>query len=383
MKKLFLLVFLLFFVACAEEEREPIDIAAIFPQGYFDILTVPEYETESEPAEEPYEVMEEPSVNLHDFRPRSVLTGRIIDFYYIDRRPIAVVINNSSDSWPQNGLLDADIIYEVLAEGNTTRLLMVFHSSIPEKIGPLRSTRTYFTDFALNHDAIFVHHGGSPSGYDRLRYLNIDALDGMTLGRPIFWRDRTFPDWMNTDAQRLHEHSSYAAGSAIWGHVEERGIRDKIGDDINFGFRFGEIDIRTSQGIAENFRVPFSNAYRRYFIFNPETGLYYVKNARGHTLDGLHGEYTTVSTILIQRTRIWETDEGMGRRAVDTVNTGYGYMIRDGRYWPVRWVKTSLTAPMRWYFRDFDGPIIIAPGQVWICVIGRTVELEFNTGENE
>ena len=380
MKKLVLLILLLFFASCVEEERQPFDVMSIFPVGYFDIDTSTEAAITIEPTM-PNEIIEEPEevFPTFDFRPRSPISGRLIDFDDLQRRPVAVVINNHPAARPQDGLMDADIIYEVLAEGVTTRFVAIFHSSIPEKIGPVRSTRTYFLDFALNHDSIYVHHGGSPSGYTRLRELGIQNLDGIHLEGTVFWRDRTYPSWTNRSGeQRDFEHSSYTSKSRIMANVADRGIRNTIGEDVNFGFRFGSIDISTSEGAATDFRVPFMSSIYRDFVFNPETGLYYVKAAGEHIRDAAQGENVTVSTILIQQVRIWETDEGAGRRDAATIGEGTGYMIRDGRYWPVRWEKTSHMSPMRWYFRDFGGPIIISPGQVWICAIGRTIELEFN-----
>ncbi|MCL2285851.1 MAG: DUF3048 domain-containing protein, partial [Firmicutes bacterium] len=63
-----------------------------------------------------------------DTRPRSLLTGLPIEEEYLYRRPIAVVINNLRPAWPQSGIVSADVIYEVLAEGEVTRLVGIFQS---------------------------------------------------------------------------------------------------------------------------------------------------------------------------------------------------------------------------------------------------------------
>ncbi|MCL2498898.1 MAG: DUF3048 domain-containing protein [Defluviitaleaceae bacterium] len=93
--------------------------------------------------------------------PPGLLTGLPIHEGYVNRRPIAVVVNNIFAAHPQSGISSADVVYEVLTEGNITRLIAVFQTEIPDKIGPVRSTRNYFAGLAMNHDAIFVHHGGT------------------------------------------------------------------------------------------------------------------------------------------------------------------------------------------------------------------------------
>src|SRR5690625_4585473 len=48
----------------------------------------------------------------------------------IDHRVIGVMINNHPAARPQSGLSKADIVFEILAEGSTTRFLALFHSEL-------------------------------------------------------------------------------------------------------------------------------------------------------------------------------------------------------------------------------------------------------------
>ena len=45
-------------------------------------------------------------------------------------RPTLFTINNHPDARPQSGLGDADVVYEMLAEGDVTRLLALYLSLI-------------------------------------------------------------------------------------------------------------------------------------------------------------------------------------------------------------------------------------------------------------
>ena len=77
-------------------------------------------------------------------------------------RPYAVMINNNHAAWPQCGVQDAYLVYEIIAEGGITRMMAIYKDQDTSKVGSVRSARHYFLDYANENDAIFVHWGGSP-----------------------------------------------------------------------------------------------------------------------------------------------------------------------------------------------------------------------------
>ena len=109
---------------------------------------------------------------------RHPLTGQVVAKENFDFFPIAVMMDNSSDILPQAGLSAATVVYEALAESNITRLLAIFDSQIKlEKIGPIRSARNYFMDWAEEYHGLFMHVGGSPQALaiiDDYKFTNID-----------------------------------------------------------------------------------------------------------------------------------------------------------------------------------------------------------------
>ena len=323
-----------------------------------------------------------------DSRPFSFFTGLREYEENITRRPIAVVINNAFGAHPQSGIAEADIIYEVLAEGRTTRLVAIFQSSIPDKIGPVRSARDHFVDFAFNHDAFFVHHGGSPSGYYRIRrLLGTNAIDGMRFEGTVFWRDRSFPYWMETDARRSVEHSSYTGKEHLLEHIYSRGIRERFeGDEAywpGFGLRFGNVPswLEPMQTDVSRVVIPFANTIYTAFTLDSSTGLYEVSHARGPWIDENTRTQVNVANILVQHTAIHVVDNE-GRRDVRTIGSGTGYLVRDGNVFSARWEKSSHTSPMRWFFED-GTPLVFAPGRTWINVLQTSAQPEFLTGIGE
>ena len=104
-----------------------------------------------------------------------------IEVYNGIERPIAVMIDNHKGAWPQVGLNDAYIVYEIIVEGGETRLMPVFKGKDLEKIGPVRSARHYFIDYALENDAIYVHFGSSPQALSDIATYKVNNINGISL----------------------------------------------------------------------------------------------------------------------------------------------------------------------------------------------------------
>ena len=98
---------------------------------------------------------------------RQPLTGEPLESVdqIINRPALVAKIDNNRAAVPNHsGLAVADIVYEEVVEGRTTRLAAVFHSQSSDPIGPIRSGRTQ--DIALFTPLIqplFVWSGGNPS----------------------------------------------------------------------------------------------------------------------------------------------------------------------------------------------------------------------------
>jgi hypothetical protein len=313
----------------------------------------------------------------------SRLTGLPIRESAANNRPVAVVINNIHAALPQSGVSQADIIYEVLAEGDITRLVGIFQDYTGlTKLGPVRSARDYFVDFALDHDAIFIHHGGSPSGYAKLRSLRISRLDGMTYEGVYFRRERTYPDWYEPRAgtTRPLVHSSYTGGDRIAEAAEKLQIRTTLYEDAPFGYTFfsdDKVPVHLFRDKAETITVPFSRNYTRKFYYDPDTKLYNVEGRDGAHMDAEDNTQAAVRNVLIQEVKSYViAGDEEGRRSVGTVGHGGGYVAMDGVYRPISWSKDSADKPTRWFFAD-GSELRLAAGRTWICVFQDSGEAVF------
>ena len=108
-----------------------------------------------------------------------------------DERPYAVMIDNNVGYNAHAGLQDAYLTYEIIVEGGLTRLMAIFKDQDTELIGPVRSSRHYFLDYALENDAVYGHYGWSEFAKNDISLLGVDNLNGITNAQGAYWRDKS------------------------------------------------------------------------------------------------------------------------------------------------------------------------------------------------
>ena len=98
-----------------------------------------------------------------------------------DSRSVAIMIDNDNKyAWPHAGLNNAYMIYEFIIEGGSSRFIAFFkEDNLPDKVGPIRSSRHYFLDYVMEHDAIYCHFGWSPLAQSDIPRLGINNINGI------------------------------------------------------------------------------------------------------------------------------------------------------------------------------------------------------------
>ena len=319
----------------------------------------------------------EPDLSPPEGMAISALTGLYIPEEAANRRPFAVVYNNEARAMPQAGLSQAEIIYEIIAEGATTRIIAIFQDFDAEQIGPVRSTRHYFTYFALDNYAIMAHHGGSPMGYDAIRSRSIPAIDGMAYDGTYFWRDA----WRRQN--RGLEHSSITSAENLIDLAETREIDLQASEDLGMFLFFEEETAPWPQNIANIVRVPHAGGNVTAFEYNPDDGLYYKYIFGNPQLDSNTDEQLTAANVIVQITGISHIPgDTEGRRNAVMVGEGSGFLATRGTYTPITWQKDSIHSPTRWYNAD-GTPLVINRGTTWISVIsGEPIFEDFENSDN-
>lgn len=260
-------------------------------------------------------------------------------------RPYAVMINNLGAARPlQSGLQDAMIIYEMIVEGGLTRYMAVFQDQNTERIGSIRSARHYFLDYALENDAIYVHHGNSPQAAADFKTLNIDriSVDASKTG----WRDKS----LNVST----EHTLFTSIAKLNnGLGNKRKTRNK---DFLLNYSETPIDLSTKEGAikANNIEITYSGSVKTSYEYDESAQNYKRSvNGKAHTDYVTKKQYTFKNIITYQVSNTSLNDgSGKDRQTLDNIGSGEGYYITNGYAIPITWSKSSRSSQTVYKYKD-------------------------------
>lgn len=260
-------------------------------------------------------------------------------------RPYAVMINNLGVARPlQSGLQDAMIIYEMIVEGGLTRYMAVFQDQNTERIGSIRSARHYFLDYALENDAIYVHHGNSPQAAADFKTLNIDriSVDASKTG----WRDKS----LNVST----EHTLFTSIAKLNnGLGNKRKTRNK---DFLLNYSETPIDLSTKEGAikANNIEITYSGSVKTSYEYDESAQNYKRSvNGKAHTDYVTKKQYTFKNIITYQVSNTSLNDGSRkDRQTLDNIGSGEGYYITNGFAIPITWSKSSRSSQTVYKYKD-------------------------------
>lgn len=306
------------------------------------------------------------------------LTGEAVSEEIANRRPVAIMINNIRVACPQEGVSNADILYECVAEGGITRLLMIAldYESL-DVVGSVRSSRKYYLDFAQNHDAVYVHAGGSDEAYSEILSRGINHLDGVRtdaasgidLSGICFYRDSERRYSMGL------EHSMMTTGTLIVEGISRMGYRtelkDGFEDPINIipsGFKV-ELDGIDADSVKMTYMPNNSPEYK----YDEASGDYLRWQYGAEHIDGTTGEQLAFTNVLLLVMDHANSGDSYGHMIIDTTGQGSGYYFTGGKMIEINWSCDDEDEAM--VLTDGEGyPLLLNKGKTAINIISPVVE---------
>lgn len=282
-------------------------------------------------------------------------------------RPFAAVINNIKAALPQHGVSKADIVYEILAEGGITRCLAIFTDiSGVQKLGSIRSARTYFIDLAKAYDAILVHAGGSNYAYDEFAKSGWPHLDGIRGSSKFFYRDKA-----RLDKGVSKEHTLFTTGEKVLAAAQATKYA-LTRDSIDYGFKFAE-DVKISGDAATKITLSFTKKRETIMSYNPETGLYEGYQQGGDYIDGNTGDTMSFKNIIVLHAR---TSSDGYRMFADLIGTGNGYFACNGEMVAIKWSRKGAKQPFVYTLAD-GTPIELGIGTTYVGILPTSASVDF------
>jgi len=274
--------------------------------------------------------------------------------------PVLVVkIDDTSQAHPQVGLEDADIVYIEQVEGGLTRLAAIFSSTIPQRIGPVRSARISDIDILSQFGRVaFAYSGAQRKLLPVIAEANLQDLGAQ----------RQSPTIYTTDPHRISPYAMVLRADLLMEKIAEKSYI--IDSAKSVGYEFGDLP---EGGVPTETAVMHWPAARYMATWSEEKSRWLLSH--NNSLDVAEsGVVLGPTTLVIQMVSItpseYKDKVGGVTPFSQTVGTGKAYVLRDGQRFVTTWSRASSETGTT--FTLPDGSVMqFDPGQIWIALTDR------------
>jgi len=323
---------------------------------------------------------------------------------WLEKRPLFVMIENHEEARPQSGLLKADVIYEAVAEGGITRFGTVYYCGAVAKeeiIGPVRSARTYFLDWASEYGPpLYIHVGGAHCDpntsegclnggkADALGQIGDYGWEGendlnqFSLGYPTFWRD-----YERIGHTVATEHTMYSTTEKLWQVGEKRDWtnEDPEGEDWQTNFTkwsFKDDAGGLEKGDGGKIEFVFWEGHGQYKVvweYDKENNKYKRFNGGKPHLDLSTNEQLTSKNVVVQFAKESPANDGYPGNIhllYGTTGEGKALVFQDGQTIKAEWSKSSRKGRTQFYTESGE-EIKFVRGHIWIEILPTGTEIKY------
>jgi hypothetical protein len=320
----------------------------------------------SEPPQPPPDVTVTPTVDVVRATPPEPtipltwpLTGVAAD--EVTPRPaVAVKIENTSQARPQSGLQHADVVWETIVEFQVSRLVAVFHSQLPEEIGPVRSVRPMDIAIASPLRAPFVFSGGQPAILQLVYNSNLQPISH-DAGADGLYRIRS----------RSAPHNVYASLTTILAQADADHAAPPV-EQFAFALR-PELASAVRAGTpATTLSFRLSSASTPNWAWDAGRGQWLRSEGSSAHMDAVTGAQVgatnVVSVVAGHPDSGYDAQNAAPIPTYELVGEGDAVVATGGMTIPARWRKAAEDQPLQ-LFDAAGAPILLAPGNTWVELV--------------
>lgn len=296
-------------------------------------------------------------------------------------RPIAFMIDNNVNAQPQSSLNKTYLVYEIVVEGGETRLMALFKGVDVSKndvtVGPIRSARHYFIDYALENDAIYAHLGQSPQAESYIMNFNVADINGQIYdtgksrtSSSLYWREKS----------KKAPHNAYTSISSILEICKKKNYKTTSTKESVLNYVSEEVTLDQETALAANtVTIPYGTNHTVKYVYDAETGRYTRYSKGRKQTDEQTGEAVTTKNLIvsfIENTTL-DDGEGKGRQELHNFTNAKGYYITNGKAIKIT-CKKEFVGGQTQYVDENGKEIEVNDGNTWIniCPIDANVKFE-------
>lgn len=315
--------------ACVQAEEEPVATVA------------PEVEVEEE------------VVDI----PRHPLTGFELAGATVTGPSIGIKIDNTAAGRPAVGITAADMVYEELVEDGVTRYLAVFHTEIPDEVGPVRSGRPQDAGLVISLGGVFVTSGvGNNNVREIIRATGLHIVehgpaapeDGKFFSRS----NRKVAPWnLHIDAAGLAQtHAALAPPAQQFNFSTDPTLSSAVVDGED----------------ASAIRVNFSAGVQSNWEWDAPTQTYLKVLANGLPDVDASGTQISATNILIFTPNYFDV-ESLPTASISGTQESL-FVATGGKLVRGLFDATAVGDPIVLTYGEEDKPVLLAPGKTFILL---------------
>lgn len=285
-----------------------------------------------------------------------------LNVYSGDDRNIAVMIDNEEPAWPHSGLMDAYMVYEIIIEGGESRMMALFKNKDTSKIGPIRSARHYFVQYAMEHGAIFAHFGWSPMAEKAIKSNGVNNINGIY--DDYFWR------------VGAGYHNAYSSISKIKDFSKNKNYL-LVGSSTP-KYKYSTKDIQLNGDRISGIKIKYSNLHNTSYEYDKEQKIFYRYMRGKKDIDRETKEQYFAKNIIIMymENYLMPDKENKGRQELNNIGEGTGYYLTNGKCINITWQKDDVKSKTIW--KDLDGnEITLNDGVTYVQIVPKENKVEF------
>lgn len=290
---------------------------------------------------------------------------------------VSAKVDNSSPGRPQLALNDADIVYVTRVEVGFTRLLPIWHSRMPETVGPVRSIRPVDPAVIHPYHGVFAYSGGQAPFKNAVRATGLVMSDEDTeMNNDTYFREpsRVAPWNLMFSAKKLQERYS-----------QEQPLPESH-------FEFAALPTAVSEGTAVlglGVRYPGTNSVWQLgsstFPWSVQSEPAWLRTQDGTPHLQADGQQVVAKNVVVLEVvhdrSFVDPRYGVIPKAKLVNNEGIAHIFSDGYYIQAGWSKGGSEAGIR-LFTDSGTAVQLAIGNTWVEMMDiPTSKLSISTPE--
>ncbi|PIP51490.1 hypothetical protein COY43_01990 [Candidatus Berkelbacteria bacterium CG_4_10_14_0_8_um_filter_35_9_33_8] len=273
-----------------------------------------------------------------------------------DRHPLAIIVENHPDARPQSGLTKASIVFEAITEGGITRFMALFSPFDAKEIGPVRSARSFFVDWAEGFNAYYAHAGGA---LDALQKISADGVMDLPHTNGYFER--------KSYQKVASEHTLYTSTQELYSLAKQKGYSE-VANYTPWKYR-DELSL-IERGNQDSITINYGGSYQVEWKYNREKNLYERYLAGQKHIDRNNNEQlfaNNIVVITVSRVPI-QLPGAKATFKFDTIGTGKASVINNGKEQTGVWKKSDSKSQI--IFSNSDGvEYQLNTGKTWVEII--------------